>query len=1180
MSLRDLGASPAELLQLSQRCARQVSFSWSPTDGGLHFGDEVDEFLAPGLLSGVRSGAELMARIEPEDQSRFHDAIIAMLKGGDASRRGVHESLFRLRSGVDQIHWIAMRGNVTAVDADGRGLRVSGVLVDETERETERRDAIRMRDLYAMLSAVNRAIAQAADRPALLAQVCQAAVLHGRFALCWAGLGDVAAGTVKVVAQAGAPEDYPLRVTRHTGAGRLQGGGLSGRVMRERCAVIENDVAHPAEPSDWATYAAAAGFRGIGCFPLFEHGEPVGSLVLYAHEAHHFDAAMVALLEGLCADVSRALDHLLAAQRQAQRDRELQQATRHFQIAMLTSLDGMLVIEGDGRITDMNPAARTLLFGEDGLSAPGRLSNLVGDFTPARYRPARKTQIQRLLNAGDGRDAGTRRIETFVCRHDGSEVPVEMVFTPLGSDRSSRLMVMLRDLTALLRQREQLIDSARRFEQLIEHAPDGMLVHIKGEILLCNSRLREMLACSHSQDLHGLNLRLIVHPESHAGHDKRMRRVLDGENVREMGEISLLALNGRKVECDFLATDTEFHGRKARQVVFRDIGDRKHLERRQASQQAVLSLIAERQPLGTVLFEVAVAIERHTPGAHCAVFVVGDDGASFCGGYSPSLRVDPLRPEADYLIGEDNPRLIARAVVTGAPVVVEDLRQHPAPRRMRAEHRALGARAAAAWPLMSRSGSVMGAIYLTLPETGQPSRQVLQLVGEYSDLTAVAIDNDRQAAQVRHLAQHDVLTGLPNRALFKELLDGALARAQRRGSQLAALFVDLDGFKQINDGFGHDTGDDVLREVSRRLGATIRAGDRAARMGGDEFYVLADDVESPDAAGQMAQRVLDALAEPMLVDGQEHQLSASIGIALYPRDGASSEELLKHADIAMYRAKNAGRAGYSFFAESDNVDSRERFAIQSQLRQALQRREFVLHFQPRVDLPTGRICGVEALVRWQHPERGLLMPGHFIEVAEDSGLIRALGTQIMEMGFAAAPQLARAAGGGFRTAINLSAVQLSADGFVDEVRRLAQRLDVDPRLIEFEITESVLMRRPEQARATIEELRAMGFEFSIDDFGTDYSSLTYLKRFPVQCVKVDRSFVKDIPDDSSDLAITRAIVAMADSLSLKVVAEGVETPEQLNALRQMGCDQYQGYYFSKPVTLDRVLALLQVPAVG
>lgn len=1054
MKPRDLGASPAELLQLSQRCARQVSFSWSPTDGGLQFGDEVDEFLAPGLLSDVRSGAELLARVDPEDRPRFRDAIIAMLKGGDTARRGVHEALFRLHSSAHQLHWIAMRGSVTAADDQGRGLRVSGVLVDETERETERRDAIRMRDLYAMLSAVNRAISQSGDRPALLTQVCQAAVVHGRFALCWAGLGDVGSGTVQVVAQAGGPEDYPQRVTRLTGAGRLQGDGLSGRVMRERRAIIENDVTQWADPTDWSAYAVAAGFRGIGCFPLFEHGEPVGSLVLHAREAQHFDAAMVSLLEGLCADISRALDHLLAAQHQAQRDRELQ------------------------------------------------------------------------------------------------------------------------------RQREQLIDSARRFEQLIEHAPDGMLVHVDGQILLCNSKLRAMLGCRAGQDLRGLDLRVLVHPDSHAGHDKRMRRVAGGEAVREMGEISLLSLTGQKVECDFLATDTEFHGRNARQVVFRDIGDRKRLERRQASQQAVLALIAEREPLAKVLLEVAIAIEHHTPGAHCAVFVVGGDGSSFAGGYSPSLRVDTLQPEADYVIRDDNPRLISRAVLSGAPVVVEDVDAVAAPRRLRAEYRALGVRAAAAWPLMNRLGSVMGAIYLTLPETGQPGAPVLQLVGEYSDLTAVAIDNDRQAAQVRHLAQHDVLTGLPNRALFKELLDGAVARGRRRGTQLAALFIDLDGFKQINDSFGHDTGDDVLREVSRRLRATIRAGDRAARMGGDEFYVLADDIESPEAAARMAQRVLDALAAPLLVGGQEHALSASVGIAVFPRDGDSSEELLKRADVAMYRAKNGGRAGYSFFSESDDVDGRERFALQSQLRHALQRREFVLHFQPRVDLPTGRICGAEALVRWQHPERGLLMPGHFIEVAEDTGLIRALGAQIMEMGFAAAPQLAQAAGGDFRTAINLSALQLSADGFVDDVRRLVANLDVDPRLIEFEITESVLMRRPEQARATIDELRALGFDFSIDDFGTGYSSLTYLKRFPVQCVKVDHSFVKDIPSDASDLAITRAIVAMAHSLSLKVVAEGVETPEQLNALRQMGCDQYQGYYFSKPVTLEHVIALLRVPAVG
>ena len=275
-----------------------------------------------------------------------------------------------------------------------------------------------------------------------------------------------------------------------------------------------------------------------------------------------------------------------------------------------------------------------------------------------------------------------------------------------------------------------------------------------------------------------------------------------------------------------------------------------------------------------------------------------------------------------------------------------------------------------------------------------------------------------------------------------------------------------------------------------------------------------------------------------------------------------------------------GRNGYSFFAEADNEHTTERFALQGQLRRALQRHEFVLAYQPRVDLCNGRVRGLEALVRWQHPQRGLVMPGHFIAVAEETGLIGGLGRQVMEMAFDDVPRLLAAAGHPVTIAINLSAVQIGSEGFVDEVRDLVSRTGVSPKSIEFEITESVLMRHPERAREVIETLQRMGFSFSLDDFGTGYSSLTYLKRFPVQCVKIDRSFVKDIPGDASDLAISRAIVAMAHSLSLGVVAEGVETLEQLDALRQMGCDQYQGYYFSKPVPIEQVLALISAPVTA
>lgn len=713
------------------------------------------------------------------------------------------------------------------------------------------------------------------------------------------------------------------------------------------------------------------------------------------------------------------------------------------------------------------------------------------------------------------------------------------------------------------------------FEALVEHAPDGILVDVDQRVVLVNRALRDLLGSNDPVRWLGTDVAAMLCPQD-AGRlgligTTDQPRVPSGSSQ----EIRLRRLDGVLIEVEVRTNFMLLKGQTLRQWVVRAVGERKRLERRQGLQQSVLAMIAAHQTLDDVLREMALAIEQQTPSSHCSVFVAAEDGQSFVALHSSrSGRLALMETDDLRLISADSPSVSGRAASLRQPVFVEDVQKDSASPQVRAVRRALGAKAAFAWPVLSRAGDLMGVIYLTLAHTGAPDPELCKLIADYSDITAVAIDNERQAARIRHLGQYDVLTGLPNRAMFKELLQQAIDRARRQGSLLAAMFVDLDHFKLINDTFGHETGDAVLRKAAERLKHHLRDSDRVARVSGDEFIVLVDDLAGPDAAADVAQRIRDTLAQHVTLGEHEHQMSASIGIALYPRDGEDSERLIKHADIAMSRAKQTGRNCYSFFAEADNAHSTERFALQAQIRRALQRREFLLHYQPRVDLCTGKVRGVEALVRWQHPQRGLVMPGDFIVAAEESGLILGLGQQVMEMAFDDVPRL-RAHGADTTVAINLSALQIGSGSLVDEVSELLARTGVSSSSIEFEITESLLMHDPERARGVIETLRGMGFAFSLDDFGTGYSSLTYLKRFPVQCVKIDRSFVKDIPGDASDLAITRAIVAMAHSLSLHVVAEGVETPEQLHALQQMGCDQYQGYLFSKPVSVDQVLLLIE-----
>jgi diguanylate cyclase (GGDEF)-like protein/PAS domain S-box-containing protein len=418
---------------------------------------------------------------------------------------------------------------------------------------------------------------------------------------------------------------------------------------------------------------------------------------------------------------------------------------------------------------------------------------------------------------------------------------------------------------------------------------------------------------------------------------------------------------------------------------------------------------------------------------------------------------------------------------------------------------------------------------------------------------------------VNRLAHYDTLTSLYNRAAFFERLAHALSVARRHGNALAVLFVDLDRFKDVNDVFGHLTGDEVLKIMAHRISVTIRASDTAARLGGDEFIVLAENVARDTDVSDFAQRLLDALSEPFSILGQECRLSASVGIAMCPQDGDDGATLLKKADIAMYRAKASGRNGLAFFSESDAKPAEERIVMGAGIRRALDTNQLRLLYQPKVSVRTGAMTGVEALVRWEHPERGLLLPDLFIPLAEDSGLIRHIGRWVLHTACAQALAWQAEGTGPIRVAVNLSPRQFSDERLVIEIAHALAQTELPAHLLEIEITESMMMENPERAAETLREIKEMGVHVSIDDFGTGYSSLARLKKFPIESVKIDRSFIRDIAVDPDDAAIVSAVIAMAHSLRLKVVAEGVETPEQVKFLRERGCDEIQGFYYSRPI---------------
>jgi diguanylate cyclase (GGDEF)-like protein/PAS domain S-box-containing protein len=438
--------------------------------------------------------------------------------------------------------------------------------------------------------------------------------------------------------------------------------------------------------------------------------------------------------------------------------------------------------------------------------------------------------------------------------------------------------------------------------------------------------------------------------------------------------------------------------------------------------------------------------------------------------------------------------------------------------------------------------------------------------GKTLRMTVVRDITDRKEAEARiqFLAHHDALTHLPNRVLFNDQLQLALASARRRGNMVAVFFIDLDNFKTINDSLGHHIGDDLLKRVAKRLQSCIRDSDLIARLGGDEFVIAITDIDSVDEAAPVAEKLAQALGEPLPLEGQLLTVAASIGISVFPKDGDSVEALIRNADNAMYLAKDRGRSNFQFFTPSLHEAANHALAMESGIRNAIKFAEFVLHYQPEVLSKTGMLTSVEALIRWQHPEMGLLSPAKFIPLAEHRGLIVPIGRWVLNDAIRQAREWLDA---GIRVpvAVNLSAMQFKQKGLVEDIAARLAEHQLPGELLELELTESLFLEDASAAGKTLGRLKDLGVTLAIDDFGTGYSSLAYLKRYPIDKVKIDRSFIRDIPNDKDDVAITLAIINLAESMGLRVVAEGVETPEQVEFLEHHHCDYIQGFLISHPL---------------
>ena len=725
---------------------------------------------------------------------------------------------------------------------------------------------------------------------------------------------------------------------------------------------------------------------------------------------------------------------------------------------------------------------------------------------------------------------------------------------------------LLQHIRRLHRSEAHLAANENRYRILYESATDAIVLINRQHIYVdCNPAALILFDVGDKNQLIG----------KHFG-DAMPSAPLTGEKQHDPATMIALALDGQPqlFEWAMLRKGTPFfneitlsrghiNGEELLVAVFRDINARKRAEMLQESQNQILHMISAGIELQRILRTVTQFFSRHAPGARTIVLLVSTDLSSFTSAVGHDFPPEFLARVGQLPIA-DHSTTMAEAALTRCPV--------PAPLLPGATSTGLS-EPCSSWPIMGQRGQILGVLSVFQQPESVPGSEQIQLIGIATDLASIAIESRHAEQRIRRLAHYDELTGLPNRVLCGQQLDKALLHARRHARQVGVLFLDLDRFKNINDTFGHDAGDAVLREVALRFLDCLRTSDLIARVGGDEFIVLVDGYDDTRELADIAQELLRAASRPFDIASQECQLGASIGIATFPQDGHTAQTLLKNADIAMYRAKEIGKNNYQYYSVDMNTHSVERLALEARLKRAIERREFVMHYQPKIDIATGRIAGAEALVRWNHPERGLVSPAEFINLAEDTGLIGALGMLVLDATCADINTFGLAGIEVGRIAINLSGSQFNEVRLLDEMMHVVRARQVDPSALEFEITEGAVMHNPEQAITLMAGMIQLGFTLAIDDFGTGYSSLAYLKRFPVGSVKIDKSFIDDIPGDPNDSAIVRAIIVMARTLGMKVVAEGVETRSQLATLEEFGCDAYQGYFFSKPIPADDFIAL-------
>ena len=760
------------------------------------------------------------------------------------------------------------------------------------------------------------------------------------------------------------------------------------------------------------------------------------------------------------------------------------------------------------------------IYGVDAESFELTLDSVVG-----MAHPKDRERIQRQMDEM----LATRRnmeYEYSIIRPDGEERllwgQAQLILDAGG--KLVRSIGMVQDVTDRWRTEQALLLSERNYRSLLEDANLGIMIHVRTKYEFANTKLLKMLGYT-LEEFRALSMKDLVHPDEFQKVSTRYQARLSGQSAPTIYDTVLLTKEGVGLPVELTVTNTIWEGNPAGLVLLQDISDR-----RQAMDEMRKMSSALEQTADSVIITDPRGYIEYVNQAF--VRVTGYSREEAIGNTPRIIKSDRQKPDLYETLWK---------TILDGDVFTEVFINRRKDGSLFYEEKTIT-------PLKDAEGHITHFV-----STGKDVTERIQI-----------------QERLQYMAQHDALTDLPNRVLLFDRLKLALLRAHRHQRLLAVLFIDLDRFKNINDSLGHEAGDQLLQQLSDRLRRSIRGDDTVARFGGDEFVILLDDVAHESDVHEVAQKVLEELAPPFKIGTQQLFITASIGVSLYPKDGEDSSTLLKYSDIAMYRAKELGKNTYQFYSAEMSARAFERLTLESNLRSALDRNEFQLYYQPQIDTMSGMVVGVEALLRWQHPKFGMVMPGEFMPMLEETGLIVPVGEWVMSTACAQLRAWHKAGWPHLRMAVNLSARQFGSKSLTDSIERELALLESHPSLLEFEITESVFMQHAMATTETLSKLFEMGCRLAIDDFGTGYSSLAYLKRFPIHVLKIDHSFVRDIPEDKDDGEIVATIIAMAHNLKIEVIAEGVETEPQIAFLRARGCDYMQGYFFSRPLPAEEV----------